>query len=225
MFRFCLLSAPLRSNGGRLCFATVYFYFFFIHRSFSETTRPILTKFSGIVYSGLVWIIRYFLNSSDAISWRKTLKTAKIWSKFHGLTHIFDNNFKTVKDNSNLKQTWTRGIVSLQFWQIWHRMVQGQLRSICPIGWQNLYFCQISTFSLLTQKLFNRFARNLQVNCAFWSILDNPGVKKLFWRHLAEINAKKQPKFAQNFTGWLRFLTITSKRSHGFSQFLHYLCI
>ena len=36
-----------------LCFATVYFilFYFFIHRSFSETTRPILTKFSGIVYS------------------------------------------------------------------------------------------------------------------------------------------------------------------------------
>ena len=49
-----LLSAPLRSNGGRLCFATVFFYLFFIHRSFSETTRPILTKFSGIVYSGVV---------------------------------------------------------------------------------------------------------------------------------------------------------------------------
>ena len=50
------LSAPLRSNGGRLCFATVYLFFFifFIHRLFSETTRPILTKFSGIVYSGVV---------------------------------------------------------------------------------------------------------------------------------------------------------------------------
>ena len=52
MFCYRLLSAPLRSNGGRLCFATVYL--FFIHRSFSETTRPILTKFSGIVYSGVV---------------------------------------------------------------------------------------------------------------------------------------------------------------------------
>ena len=36
----------------------LFFFFFFIHRSFSETTRPILTKFSGIVYSGVVWIIR-----------------------------------------------------------------------------------------------------------------------------------------------------------------------
>ena len=43
----------------RLCFATVYFFYFyffyfFIQRSFSETTQPILTKFSGIVYSGVV---------------------------------------------------------------------------------------------------------------------------------------------------------------------------
>ena len=29
----------------------------------------------------------------------------KIWSKFHGLTQIFNNNFKTVKDNPNLKKT------------------------------------------------------------------------------------------------------------------------
>ena len=31
----------------------VFFLFFFIHRSFSETTRPIHTKFSGIVYSSV----------------------------------------------------------------------------------------------------------------------------------------------------------------------------
>ena len=36
----------------------ILFFKFFIQRSFSETTRLILTKFSGIVYSGLVWIIR-----------------------------------------------------------------------------------------------------------------------------------------------------------------------
>ena len=33
-------------------------FYFFIHRSFSKTTQPILTNFSGIVYSGVVWIIR-----------------------------------------------------------------------------------------------------------------------------------------------------------------------
>ena len=44
-----------------------------------------------------------------------------------------DNNFKTVKDNSNPKQIRTMGIVSLHFWQISLWMVWGQLRSICPI--------------------------------------------------------------------------------------------
>ena len=80
---FYFLSAPLRSNGAdyvlllfilflfifyrQPCVATqaadyvlplfilfFFFFFFFIHCSFSETTRPILTKFSGIVYSGVV---------------------------------------------------------------------------------------------------------------------------------------------------------------------------
>ena len=123
---------------------------------------------------------------------------------FPGLTQIFDNNFKTVKDNSNLKQTWTTEIVSLHFWRISFRTVQGQLRSICSIGWENLYFCQIASFSLLTQKLFNRFAQNYQVNCAFWNRLDNPGVNELFWRHLAEINAKKTAKICSKYyKGWL----------------------
>ena len=59
MFYFCLffLSAALRSKAPimfYLCLFYFLFFYFFIHRSFSETTRPILTKFSGIVYSGLV---------------------------------------------------------------------------------------------------------------------------------------------------------------------------
>ena len=60
-------------------------------------------------------------------------KTAKICSKFQGLAQIFDNNFKMVNDNSNLKQSCTRGIVFLHFWQTSLQMVQGQLKSICPI--------------------------------------------------------------------------------------------
>ena len=54
---FHYLLAPLRSNGGRLCFTAGLFYFifyFFIYRSSSETTQPIFVKFSGIVYSGVV---------------------------------------------------------------------------------------------------------------------------------------------------------------------------
>ena len=57
------LSAALRSNAADyvlllFIFLLLFLYLFFIHRSFSETTRPILTKFSGIVYSGVVWKIR-----------------------------------------------------------------------------------------------------------------------------------------------------------------------
>ena len=44
---------PYRISGILSSF--IYFFFiFFFQRSFSETTRPILTKFSGIVYSGVV---------------------------------------------------------------------------------------------------------------------------------------------------------------------------
>ena len=76
----------------------------------------------------------------------KNAKNSK--NLFHGLTQIFDNNFKTAKDNLTLKQSWTiyRGIVSLYFWRVSFWTIQRQLRSICPIGWENLYFCQISTF-------------------------------------------------------------------------------
>ena len=52
------LSAALRSNAPIMfCYGLFYFFFyfyFFIQRSFSKTTRPILIKFSGIVYSGVV---------------------------------------------------------------------------------------------------------------------------------------------------------------------------
>ena len=51
------LPIPYRISG---IWSSYFILFFFIHRSFSETTRPILTKFSGIVYFGVVWIIREF---------------------------------------------------------------------------------------------------------------------------------------------------------------------
>ena len=57
LFVLVLLSAALPYNAADyLCNAetTSAYFIFFIHRSFSETTRPILTKFSGIVYSGVV---------------------------------------------------------------------------------------------------------------------------------------------------------------------------
>ena len=53
----CVATEPIMFYLCLFLFYFFYFYFF-IHRSFSETTRPILTKFSGIVYSGVVWIMR-----------------------------------------------------------------------------------------------------------------------------------------------------------------------
>ena len=56
---FYLLSAALRSNAADYVLPLfIYFFLFFIQLSFSETTGPILTKFSEIVYSSVVWIIR-----------------------------------------------------------------------------------------------------------------------------------------------------------------------
>ena len=54
----CFLSAALRSNAADYVLSLFIFFIFFIQLSFSKTTGPILTKFSGIVYSGVVWIIR-----------------------------------------------------------------------------------------------------------------------------------------------------------------------
>ena len=47
----CVATQPIM-----FCYGLFFLFFlnFFIHRSFSETTQPILTKFSGIVYSGVV---------------------------------------------------------------------------------------------------------------------------------------------------------------------------
>ena len=58
---YYFLSAALRSNAADYVlrrFIFIFLFYFFIHRSFSETTRPIHTKFSGIVYSSVDWIIR-----------------------------------------------------------------------------------------------------------------------------------------------------------------------
>ena len=44
----CVASEPI------MFYYCLFLFFIFIHRSLSETTRPILTKYSGIVYSGVV---------------------------------------------------------------------------------------------------------------------------------------------------------------------------
>ena len=101
------------------CYGLFYLFLFFIFYS-TFVLRNYPTDSHKIFRNCVFWCS---LNNPVLLKffWRhlaeKNAKTAKIWSKFHGLTQIFDNNFKTVKDNSNLKQTWTRGIVSLHFRQ------------------------------------------------------------------------------------------------------------
>ena len=142
-----LLSAPLRSNGADyVLLRFIYLFNFFIQRLFSETTRPILTKYLGIVYSGVIWIIRCTFKILLTPSRGENAENSKNLVTIHGLTQIFNNNFKTVEDNSNLKQTWTREIVSQHFRKISLWMVRGQLRFICPIEWQNLYLRRLLLF-------------------------------------------------------------------------------
>ena len=57
MFYFCLFvyRHPCEATEPIMFyFCLCLFLFFKIQHSFSETTRPILAKFSGIVYSGVV---------------------------------------------------------------------------------------------------------------------------------------------------------------------------
>ena len=204
------------------CFCLFLFYFFL----FTVRSQKILNWFSPNLQElcslNNPVVLKIILTPSCG---RKTQKTANICSELQELTQIFDNNVQTVEDNSNLKQIWTRRIVSLHFWRISFWTVGGQLRSICSIGWEHLYFCQIATFSLLTEKLLNRFAQNIQVNCALWSSLDNHGVQKIILTPSCGYKCKKDQNLLKISRVWLRFLTITSKRSYGFSQFLHYLCL
>ena len=85
------------------CLFLFFFIFYspFVLRNYSTDSHKIFRNY--VFWSSLKNPV--VLNSSNAISRRKTPKTAKIWSKFHVLTQIFDNNFKTVEDKSNLKQT------------------------------------------------------------------------------------------------------------------------
>ena len=144
MPRWLSRRVPISYRISGIYFFIFFFFFYspFVLRNYSTDSHQILRNCVFWCSSNNPIVLKFF--------WRhladKPPKTAKTWSKFHGLTQIFDNNFKTVKDNSNLKQIWTRGIVSLHFWQISFRMVRGQLRSICPIGWENLYFVRLLYF-------------------------------------------------------------------------------
>ena len=98
------LSAPYALRADYVLLGFILFLFLyspFVLRNYSTDSHQIFRN--CVVWSSLNNPV--VLNSSDVISRRKTPKTAKICSKFQGLTQIFKNNFKTVKDNSNLKQT------------------------------------------------------------------------------------------------------------------------
>ena len=133
----------------------IFFIFFIFYLPF--VLRNYSTDFHQIFRNCVFWcnlnnpiVLKFFWRHLA----RKTPKTAKICSEFQRLTQIFDNNFETVKDNSNLKQTWTREIVSLHFWQISFWTVCGQLRSICSIGWENLYFGHFWLYSMQEHRHF-----------------------------------------------------------------------
>ena len=87
-------------DAGFLFFLFI-FYSPFVLRNYSTDFRKIFRNcvfwcsLNNPVVLNLFWCHLAEINA----------KTAKICSKFQGLTQIFHYNFKTVKDNSNLKQT------------------------------------------------------------------------------------------------------------------------
>ena len=161
------------------CYGLFIFLFYFIYFYSPFVLRIYPTDSHKIFRNCVFWCT---LNNPVVLNffWRhlaeKNPKTAKIWSKFHRLTQIFVYNFETVKDNSNLKQTWTRGIVSLHFWRISFRSVQGQLRSICPIGWENLYFGHFRFTRYRSRLKVWTFANRIQTYKYFNSFLDILGL-------------------------------------------------
>ena len=163
----------MRSNwADYVLLLLIYFIFYspFVLRNYSTGFRKISRKcvfwcsLNNPVVLKLFWCHHAEINAK-----KNLLKISRVDSDF-------DYNFKTVKDNSNLKQTWTRGIVSLHFWRILFWTIGGQLRSICSIGWENLFFlsdCYIlvahsKTIPLICTKLPGKL-------CTLWSRLDNLG--------------------------------------------------
>ena len=102
----------------------IYLFFYSVLRNYSTDTKKlcILCSLNNPV------VLKFFgRHLAD--------KNSENLVNFTGWLRFSDNNFETVKDNSN-QTNWTRGIVSLHFWKI----VNSGTASICPIGWQNLYF-------------------------------------------------------------------------------------
>ena len=92
-----------------------------------------------------------------------------------------------------------------------------QLKSICSSGWENLYFCQIATFSLLTWKLFQPICTKLQGDFCNLTKTRYSEWIKILWRHPAEMNAKtaeicsKMQRLAQIFDCNFKTVKITTR--------------
>ena len=67
-------------------------------------------------------------------------------------------------------------------------------------------------YSTLVLKNYRTDFHQIFRNCVFWCSLNNPVVFKILRTPSRGEKRQKQRKFGQNFTGWLRFLTITSKQ-------------
>ena len=99
----------------------------------------------------------------------------------HGLAHIFDYNFKTVKDNSKLKQTWNIvGEYRLStFMENFISTSQGTAEIYLPhsvrisliLIRQNRYIS--SVYSKTTQPIWTKFSRSLNSDAQYNSWVSN----------------------------------------------------
>ena len=161
MFCFCLflfLWAPCVATEPIIFCFCLFLFFLFTVRSQKLLNRfsPNFQKFCFPVsfeWSDSLKVILTLSCGKNAKEQPTFAQNFKSWLRFLTITSKRSKKF----------QIWnlTREIVSLNFWQISIETIQG-LHKIC-------FFCQIATFSSLTQKLFNRFARNFKDNCALWS--------------------------------------------------------
>ena len=106
----CLLSAPLRSNGADyvllLFIYFIYLFFKFFYSPFVLRNYP--TDSHQIFRNCVFWcslnnpvVLKFFRRHLA----EKNTKNSENLVKISRVDWIFDDNFKTVKDNSNLKQT------------------------------------------------------------------------------------------------------------------------
>ena len=120
------------------CYCLFLFFYFspFVLRNYSTDFHQIFRNcvfwcsLNNPVVLNLFWLYLADINAKNS---QNLLTISRVDSEF--LLYL-----RTVEDNWNQKQTWTRGIVSLHSWRISFWTIEGKLRSICSIGWENLHF-------------------------------------------------------------------------------------